>query len=232
MISVFITGVSRGLGRALMYEFVARNMTVYGTTRSVTDTEHLNSLLGSPHRIYTADSTDYGALEDIAHDIYAMSKVDIMIANAGIINIPAPAWMISDEEWNDVIGINIYGMINTMKAFVPRAIECNHGLFIGMSSGWGRSAASGLAPYCSSKFAVEGLMGSLDLDLKKEGTNVNCIALDPGGGINTDMLVACLPESHNEYDTADQWSGGAASFIINDLYATGKSGSFVIPTSS
>ncbi|MBD8554770.1 SDR family NAD(P)-dependent oxidoreductase [Rhizobium sp. CFBP 8762] len=82
------------------------------------------------------------------------------------------------------------GVIETARCFLPAMIARDSGVFVAMSSGWGRSTSAGLGPYCASKFAVEGLVGVLNDDLPPQ---VCAIALDPGNRVNTNMLnPACL----------------------------------------
>ncbi len=232
MRNVVVTGVARGLGRALVDEFASRGITVYGAVRSEDDAEKFRVEFGPPHRFFAADVTDPESLDRLARAAFDSGGVDIVIANAGVINEREPLWEISGETWRMAMDINVLGMVNTIKAFLPGMIAADKGLFVGMSSGWGRSASAGLGPYCAGKFAVEGLMGSLALDLAGKGSPVAAVALDPGGGVNTDMLVSCLPDSHGDYRTADVWAVGAVDYIVNTLFANAKSGSREIPESA
>jgi NAD(P)-dependent dehydrogenase (short-subunit alcohol dehydrogenase family) len=230
MKSVAITGVSRGLGLAMAREFISRGYRIIGTARKAEDAARLEQEFQAPHRVLPVDSTDPGGLAKLASLATRDGPIDLVIANAGIINGREPAWEISDQAWQQNLDVNVMGMVHTIKAFVPGMLAANHGTFVGMSSGWGKSASTGLGPYCASKFAVEGLIGCLVLDL--EGSAVTAVALDPGGGINTDMLADCLPDEHHEYRTADVWAKGAVTFIETHLVEGRNSGSQEVPESA
>lgn len=80
-----------------------------------------------------------------------------------------------------------------------------------MSSGWGRSGAALVAPYCASKWAVEGLTKSVAKELP-DGMAI--VALNPGV-INTDMLASCFGGSASLYQAPDAWAVKAAAMILN-----------------
>lgn len=216
----------------MVNEFASRGITVHGAVRSETDVEELRAKYGAPHRFLAADVTDPEQLEGFARDAFESGGVDIVVANAGVINERAPVWEIPGPTWRRALDVNLLGVVNTIKAFLPGMIAARKGLFIGMSSGWGRSASAGLGPYCAGKFAVEGLMGSLALDLADKQSPVAAVALDPGGGVNTDMLVSCLPESHEQFRSPDVWAKGAVDYIVDRLFLDAKSGSLEIPESA
>jgi len=232
MNTVLITGCARGLGNALAMEFASRGYRVIGTTRSEEDAKRLSGVFGAPHRVAAIDSTDPDGLRRLAEKAKDGGGVDLVIANAGVINPRAPAWEIPLEMWDQHIAVNVSGMVATMQAFLPLLQRSKNGTFIGMSSGWGRTPSLGLGPYCASKFAVEGFIGVLVEDLANENSKVNAIALDPGGGVNTDMLAECLPEEHEQYRDASAWAPGAVNYILNDLVAQRATGSHEVPESA
>ncbi len=223
---IAITGVSQGLGRALAKAFMAQGVTVFGGVRNLPDAVDADGDWDAPHRIMEANVTDEAALGAFAHAACAQAVPDIVIANAGIINERAPAWTIPAETWRDVLDVNTLGVVRTLRAFMPAFLERGSGLFIAISSGWGREATGGLGPYCASKFAVEGLVGALQGELPAQ---VRAVALDPGGGINTGMLAACLPGENADYPTPEAWGAHAARFIAGSIFPTRAAGSLTVP---
>ncbi len=232
MKTVVITGATRGLGRALATEFARREYRVFGTTRKAGDARDLEADFGPPHRFHAVDSTDPAGLAKLAEEVGSFGPIDLVIANAGVINTRKPAWVIPRDVWELNLGVNLQGMINTIQAFLPAMIEADHGTFVGMSSGWGRAPSRGLGPYCASKFAVEGLIGCLVLDLAEAGSAVTAVALDPGGGVNTDMLADCLPEEHGGFRSAEDWVPGAVRYIETALVRDRVQGSQEVPESA
>ncbi len=111
---------------------------------------------------------------------------------------------------NKVMGINVSGTVNTIRAFVPAMIKAGKGIIVNFSSGWGRSTSPEVAPYCASKWAVEGLTLALAQELPE---GLAAIPLNPGV-INTDMLQQCFGPSAKSYPTADEWARKAVPFIL------------------
>ena len=84
------------------------------------------------------------------------------------------------------------------------------GLVVNMSSGWGRSTAPEVAPYCASKFAVEGLTKALAEEMPP---GLAAVALNPGI-IDTDMLRSCWADEAGSFPSPAEWAGRAAPFIL------------------
>ncbi len=205
---------------------MARGVTVVGCVRKMHEADTSADLWKAPSRIYEACVTDEAAMAAFARGACADGPPDIVIANAGIISERAPSWTIPVDIWRDMMDVNVIGVVQTLRAFMPALIERGSGLFIAMSSGWGREATQGLAPYCASKFAVEGLIGSLQCELPEE---VRAVALDPGGGVNTSMLASCLPEENAAYPAPSSWGVHAAQFIAGTVFAAHARGSLTVP---
>ena len=135
---------------------------------------------------------------------------DLVLNNAAVINRNAPLWKVSAEEFGLVIDVNIKGVANVIRHFVPMMIERGSGVVVNFSSGWGRSTDAEVAPYCAAKWAIEGLTRALAQELP---ANVAAIALNPGI-INTDMLQSCFGGSASAYPSAEQWARKAAPFLL------------------
>jgi NAD(P)-dependent dehydrogenase (short-subunit alcohol dehydrogenase family) len=219
---VVITGVTQGLGRAMIDRFSEAGWKIAGCGRSERKIEEIRLQFGETHDFSVVDVSDYNAVTSWAKRIINhMGVPDLLINNASIINKNAPLWEISAEEFNHVMNVNVTGVFNMIKAFVPAMIKQKHGIIINISSSWGRIGEKMLAPYCSSKFAIEGLTQSLALELP-EGLAV--VALDPGGGINTDMLRSCAPEYLPEAPSPEEWARVAVPYMMNlSIEDNGKS---------
>ena len=84
------------------------------------------------------------------------------------------------------------------------------GVIVNFSSGWGRSTDAEVAPYCATKWAIEGLTQALAQELPG---GMAAIALNPGI-VNTDMLQSCFGGSASAYPTAGEWSKKAVPFLL------------------
>ena len=130
--------------------------------------------------------------------------------NAAAINANAPLWEVSANEFDRLTAININGTANMIRHFVPAMVENRSGVIVNFSSGWGRSASRDVAPYCATKWAIEGLTRALADELPSE---LAAVPLNPGI-INTEMLRSCFGDSANMYPSAEEWAEQAVPFIL------------------
>ncbi|OAY63789.1 NADPH-dependent pterin aldehyde reductase [Ananas comosus] len=220
--TVLITGASRGLGRALAVEMARRGHAVVGCARSHDALHSLHADLHpspsspspspSPHLLTTADVRSDGSVRELAKLVAESRRVpDIIVNNAGAINKNNKIWLVPAEEFDMVVDTNIKGTTNILRHFLPLMIEKKQGIVVNISSGWGRSAAAEVAPYCATKWAIEGLTRSVAKELPP---GVAIIALSPGV-VNTDMLASCFGSSAALYQTPDAWAPKAATMILN-----------------
>ena len=106
--------------------------------------------------------------------------------------------------------MNLRGVANVIRHFVPAMVARKKGVIVNLSSGWGRSTAPEVAPYCASKFAIEGLTQALAQELP---AGMAAVALNPGV-IDTDMLRSCWADGAASYPKAEAWAKTAAPFIL------------------
>ena len=96
-----------------------------------------------------------------------------------------------------------------MRYFLPAMEERGKGVVVNFSSGWGRSTSPEVAPYCASKWAVEGLSQAVSGEVS---SGIAVVALNPGI-IDTDMLRSCFGEAASGYPDADAWASHATPFL-------------------
>jgi NAD(P)-dependent dehydrogenase (short-subunit alcohol dehydrogenase family) len=125
-------------------------------------------------------------------------------------NTPAPLWEVPADDFDAVIDVNVKGMANVIRAFVPAMVARKRGVIVNLSSGWGRSTSPEVAPYCASKYAVEGLTLALAQELPR---GMAAVPLNPGV-IDTDMLRQAWADGASSYPKADQWAKSAAPFLL------------------
>jgi len=135
---------------------------------------------------------------------------DLLLNNAALINRNAPLWKVPAGEFSDVIDVNIKGVTNVIRHFVPAMIACRCGVIVNFSSGWGRSTDAEVAPYCATKWAIEGLTQSLAQELPP---GLVAVPLNPGI-IDTDMLRSCFGGSAASYPRPAEWAKNAAPFLL------------------
>ncbi len=208
---IVITGVTRGLGGALAEGLARSGHTVIGCGRSGEAIARHSAVLGRPHDFATLDVTHDEAVQVWADRILAEhGPPDLLINNAALINANAPLWEVPVAEFDLVIDVNIKGVVNVIRHLVPAMIARGSGVIVNMSSGWGRSTSPEVAPYCATKWAIEGLTRALAEELPP---GLAAVPLNPGI-IDTEMLRSCFGESASEYPGPEEWARAAIPFLL------------------
>jgi NAD(P)-dependent dehydrogenase (short-subunit alcohol dehydrogenase family) len=207
---IVLTGATRGLGRALTEGFVAEGHTVLGCGRSAEHVEELRSKFPAPHSFAVVDVTDASQVREWAESLASHGPPDLLINNAAIINRTAPLWLVPAAEFDQLIDINVKGVANVIRSFVPGMVKRGSGVIVNLSSGWGRSTSPEVAPYCASKYAIEGLTLALAQELPQ---GMAAVPLNPGV-IDTDMLRVAFGEQASQYPDAREWAGRAIPFLL------------------
>jgi NAD(P)-dependent dehydrogenase (short-subunit alcohol dehydrogenase family) len=208
---ILITGATRGLGRALVEVFARMGHTIVGCGRSARSIEDLSQLYGPPHDFAVVDVADDPAVAAWADRMLAeVGPPDLLINNAAITNAPAPLWEVDADEFDRVIDVNIKGVANVIRRVAPAMIARGIGVIVNLSSGWGRSTSPNVAPYCASKWAIEGLTRALAQELPK---GMAAVPLNPGI-IDTDMLKISFGDRSSSFPGPDDWARSAAPFLL------------------
>lgn len=209
---VVITGVTRGLGRAMAEKFIDLGYRVSGCGRSKERIHEINESSGMDHSFDVVDVTDIGSVISWADKIIQEKGApDILINNAALMNEPMPLWQIDPHDFSELIDVNVKGVFNVIKAFVPEMIKIKKGVIVNFSSGWGRFVSPSVAPYCTSKWAIEGMTRALAEELPR---GMAAIPLNPGV-IDTDMLRTCWPGDTSSYENPWEWARRAVPFILS-----------------
>ncbi len=209
---ILITGCSKGLGFSMVRSFAALGHTVIGCARSASAITSLQKEFPAPHSFAVADVTDAAAVETWAAQVIASHGApDLLLNNAAVIHPNAPLWKVPADRFNRVIDVNVKGLANVLRSFLPAMVKAKKGLIVNFSSGWGRSTSPEVSGYCASKYAVEGLTASLAQELP---AGMAAVALNPGV-INTEMLQDCFgKESASHYPSAEEWAKRAVPFLL------------------
>ena len=197
--TLLITGVSSGFGRALALEALAQGHTVVGTLRS----EQARREFESAHsRAYgrVLDVTDFDAIDGVVAEIErAVGPVDVLVNNAGYghegIMEESPL-----SELRSQFDVNVFGAVAMMKAVLPCMRTRRRGHILNITSMGGYITMPGIAYYCGSKFALEGISEALGKELKPFGIAVTAVA---PGSFRTDWAGRSMtrtPRSIADYD--------------------------------
>ncbi|MEM9378900.1 MAG: SDR family oxidoreductase [Planctomycetota bacterium] len=224
--TIAVTGATRGLGRALVERFLAAGHRVLACGRARENVARLADL-APEDRVFArpVDVTREADVQAWADEGRERGfDPDLVIANAGRINDPAPLWQVPAEEFDGVLAVNVSGVANVVRAFIPSMIRAERGVLVCVSSGWGRFASPDVGPYCASKFAVEGLASALSQELPG---GLAALAVGPGV-VETDMLRQVRGTGVGSNESPEQWAVRAAPFFLG-LSASDNGASLSIP---
>jgi len=209
---IVITGATRGLGRAMTRFFSGLGHQVVGCGRNANNVHALQNDPGPPENFSALDVTDGSAVQSWAEEtISRLGPPQLLINNAALINKNAPFRETSEEEFSAVIDVNLKGVANVCRAFLPAMVDKNEGVVINLSSGAGRMGIADITTYCTTKWGIEGMTQSLALELPD---GMAAIPLSPGI-VNTDMLQSLFGDDAQSYPTPDEWIERVADYILS-----------------
>ena len=206
-----ITGCSRGLGRAMVAEFILQGWIVAGCARTQKVVEELQATHPGAHLFQVCDVADDRMVAGFCDDVVSrFGAPDLVLNNAAVINANASLWDVPTAEFDRVIDTNVKGPANVMRHILPAMLQRGTGVVVNFSSGWGRSTAAEVAPYCATKWAIEGLSQAV---AKETGGKVAIVPLNPGI-IDTPMLRTSFGDEARHYPSAEAWAKSAVPFLI------------------
>lgn len=176
-----VTGAGSGIGRAMVAHFVERGMRVAAADIDDAAAAESASLAGGDVMAFGVDVTDDFGLESLADEVYSQwGATHLLCNNAGVFQAGL-SWQRSVEDWDWALGVNLWGIIHGIRAFVPRMLEAGEeGHVVNTSSVAGFVAAPFSGPYNVSKVAAFSMSETLAHDLAAVGASIGCSVLCPG----------------------------------------------------
>lgn len=185
--TALVTGATGGIGRSIAERLHARGATlaISGTRQAVLD--EIAAEFGDRVHVLPCDLTDLAAVDGlIGQADEAMGQVDILVNNAGITRDNIFMRM-KDDEWDQVIQVNLTAMFRLTRAAVGGMMRRRSGRIISITSVVGTIGNPGQGNYCASKAGMVGMTKSLAFEVASRGITVNCVA---PGFISTAMTDA------------------------------------------
>ncbi len=189
---------------------IAEGHSVCGCARNSDAISELRSRWPKPNSFEVVDVTDNDQVRRWAESVLSAGPVDLLINNAALINRNNVLWDVPVEEFDRLVDVNIKGVANVIRHFVPAMVARRRGVIVNFSSGWGRSVSPEEAPYCATKWAVEGLTLALARELPR---GMAAVPLNPGV-IDTDMLRTCWSSDASSYPSPGAWAERAVPFLL------------------
>lgn len=190
--NIFITGGSKGIGRAIVKKLASMdNNVIFTYNQSIREATDL--IKGKSNISFVScDLRDFERCKSVAYEVLLKyGKIDILINNAGYDN-DALFTKMDKEMWDDVLNVNLNSIFNFTNLFLPQMIESGWGRIINITSIAGFTGAFGKTNYAAAKAGIVGFTKSLAMELGAKGITVNAVA---PGAIETDMLNR-IPEKY------------------------------------
>lgn len=171
-----ITGASGGIGKELARVLVEYDAEVCISGRNVEELNELKESLGDKCHIVPCDLSNKNEISElVSKSEEVLGQIDILVNNAGITKDNIFLRM-SDQEWEDVLNINLNSTFNILKLITKGMVKRKYGRIINISSVVGATGGAGQVNYAASKAGLIGLTKSLSQELATRNITVNCIA--------------------------------------------------------
>ena len=171
-----ITGASGGIGKELARVLVEYDAEVCISGRNVEELNELKESLGDKCHIVPCDLSNKNEISElVSKSEEVLGQIDILVNNAGITKDNIFLRM-SEEEWEDVLNINLNSTFNILKLITKGMVKRKYGRIINISSVVGATGGAGQVNYAASKAGLIGLTKSLSQELATRNITVNCIA--------------------------------------------------------
>jgi NAD(P)-dependent dehydrogenase (short-subunit alcohol dehydrogenase family) len=201
----FITGVSRGLGKALAEAALARGDTVVGTVRE--KEPEISEGLGVFHCL-SLEMRDPTAIETTVSKAFELAgHLDVIVNNAGY-GLLSPIEDATDAEMSRLFEVNVFGPLRVIRAALPRLRAQRSGHIINITSIAGRAPLAGSGVYAATKAALESLSAVLSQEVGSLGIKVTAVA---PGAFRTDFLSD--RSIHKTHAWSDDYAGSAGKII-------------------
>ena len=202
-LNVIITGGSRGIGKGIALAFAKKGaniaFTYSSSSSSASNLEKQLNSFGIKAKSYKSDASSYNESIDLVNKISSdFDSIDVLINNAGITKDNL-LMRISEDDFDDVINVNLKSVFNMTKAVQKIMLKQRKGSIINMSSVVGLKGNAGQSNYAASKAGIIGFSKSIALELGSRNIRTNVIA---PGFIETEMTEK-LPD-----ETIKQWRNG------------------------
>jgi 3-oxoacyl-[acyl-carrier protein] reductase len=182
-----VTGASRGIGKSISMILAQNGAHVICVSRNIDDVQSVANIITDQKFIATAESCDISDSNNVTELVKKIiekhGRIDILINNAGITRDNLLMRM-SDDDWNEVINVNLKAAFTAIKASSRTMIKQRSGRIINISSVVGLIGNAGQANYAASKAGLIGMTKSIARELSSRGITANCIA---PGYVETEM---------------------------------------------
>src|SRR5919107_1542345 len=192
--TALVTGASGGLGSAIAKGLAAQGARLAVSGSNVEKLESFRAGLGGDHVALPCNLSDGAAVDALVPQaVEALGQLDILVNNAGVTRDNL-AMRMKDEEWSDVIRINLEAAFRLARAAMKPMMRARHGRIISVTSVVGATGNPGQANYAASKAGLVGMSKALAQEVASRGITVNCVA----PGMIASAMTGILPEAQQQ----------------------------------
>ena len=171
-----VTGAAQGIGLAVAERLLADGAIVAAVDRDGERLEEEARRLGERAVAVVTDVSDRVAAGDAVADVLRrFGRIDVLVNNAGIGGRTAPTWEQTDDDWDNVLAVNLTSVFVWTRAVLPTMRERGYGRIVNVASIAGKEGNPNAVPYAASKAGVIGLTKAVAKEVATEGILVNCV---------------------------------------------------------
>jgi 2-dehydro-3-deoxy-L-rhamnonate dehydrogenase (NAD+) len=175
--TAIVTGAATGIGEAIARRLAAAGATVAVADLDIDGARPVAESLGNGSFPVRIDIANAESVRKTVADVLARTgRIDILVNNAGIAGKAAPLWEQSDDDWQQIIAVNLTGVFNCCRAVIQHMRERKYGRIVNIASIAGKEGNPNMTGYSSTKAAVIGFTKSLGKEVATDGICVNAVA--------------------------------------------------------
>jgi 3-oxoacyl-[acyl-carrier protein] reductase len=192
--TALVTGASGGIGSAIAAALAGQGARVALSGTREEALKRVQSEIGADHVLLPCNLSDAAAVDALVPQaVEALGKLDILVNNAGVTRDNL-AMRMKDDEWSDVIRINLEAAFRLARAALKPMMRARHGRIISITSVVGATGNPGQANYAASKAGLVGMSKALAQEVASRGITVNCIA----PGFIASAMTDALPDAQKQ----------------------------------
>jgi 3-oxoacyl-[acyl-carrier protein] reductase len=192
--TALVTGASGGIGSAIARGLAARGARLAVSGSNVEKLEAFRADIGGDHVALACNLSDAGAVDALVPQaVEALGQLDILVNNAGVTRDNL-AMRMKDDEWSDVIRVNLEAAFRLSRAALRPMMRARFGRIISITSIVGTTGNPGQANYAASKAGLVGMSKALAQEVASRGITVNCVA----PGFIRSAMTDVLPEAQKQ----------------------------------
>lgn len=174
--TAIVTGAAIGIGQAIAKRLSSAGAIVAVADLNLQGASATADSLGGHSFAVECDVTNLASVQRAVDDVlWRTGRIDILVNNAGIAGRAAPLWEQTEEDWQRIVAINIYGLANCCRVVVPHMLSRSYGRIVNIASIAGKEGNPRMAPYSATKAAVIAITKSLGKEVATSGICVNAV---------------------------------------------------------